>query len=287
MTRSLLFLMLAALPCLALADDAKDADKYLLRYKMELGDVVRYNVVHKAEVRSTIEGSSEKATMLTESTKAWKVIDVLPSGEIELQNVVESVKMKNKIADRAEMTFDSTSKEEPAAGFEDAAKAIGVPLSHIKITAWGDVLDHQVKHHQPAADPYTQLALLLPKEEIAVGESWNEPIEMKVDLSTGGTKVVDTRRHYTLKSVKNGVATISAAFQVLTPVTPEVEGKIAQRMMEGEVRFDVDAGKVLSQEYSVDKRVLGFAGEASSMHYQMKMSEKLLPERADVASRPQ
>lgn len=258
-----------------------------LRYKVQTGDVLRYQVVHNASIRSTMDGATQKAQTRSESVKAWKVIDVLPSGDIELQNVVEKVKMTNRLPDRAEMKFDSTSGEDPPPGFEDAASAVGTPLSQVRLTPWGKVLDHKVKHHQPAADPHAPLAVLLPEQPVAVGDTWDEPVEIQVRLSEGGTKSVSTRRHFRLESVSDGVAVIHTTHQVLSPVTPEVEGQLAQRMMEGKVRFDIARGRVLSQEFEVDKRVLGFAGPSSSMHYVMKMTERLQQGGTNVASRPQ
>lgn len=274
--------LLAALPCPA-ADS--DAQKHTLHYKFEIGDVLRYDIEHDALIRSTMEGSTQKAQTRSQSVKAWKVIDVLPNGEIELQHVVEELQMTNRLPERAEVSYDSTKDKAPPAGFEDAAKAVGVPLSHIRLTPWGKVVNHEVKHHQPAADPYAPLAVLLPEKAVAVGDSWDEPVEIKVNLSEGGTKAVTTRRHFRLASVKNGVAVIESAFQTLSPVTPEMEGQLAQRYIEGTVRFDIKRGRVLSQEYDVDKRVLGFAGPASSMHYRMHMTERL-QDGAAVASRP-
>ena len=46
--------------------------------------------------------------------------------------------------------------------------------------------------------------------------------------------------------------------------------------MEGEVKFDIEAGRVVGQQMDIDKRILGFAGPTSSMHYIMRMEEKLL-----------
>lgn len=277
--------LFAALPCPAPAASEDDA-KHTLHYKFEIGDVLRYDIEHNALIRSTMEGSTQKAETRSASVKAWKVIDVLPNGEIELQHVVEELQMTNRLPERAEMKYDSTKDKTPPAGFEDAAKAVGVPLSHIRLTPWGKVIDHEVKHHQPAADPYAPLAVLLPEGPVAVGDTWNEPVEIKVNLSEGGSKAVKTRRHFRLKSVSNGVAVIESKFQVLSPVQPEVEGQLAQRFIDGAVRFDIAKGRVLSQQYDVDKRVLGFAGPASSMHYKMQMSERLQEESATVASRP-
>lgn len=282
MTRAIALVLSSLLAAPALADEPA---KYTLRYKLSTGDVLRYEIVHNASIRSSMDGTTQRVQTRSESVKAWKVIDVLPSGEIELQNVVESVKMTNRLPDRAEQTYDSTSDKSPPPGFEDAAKAVGVPLSEVRLTPWGEVLRREVKHQQPAADPHAPVCVLLPEEPVAVGDAWNEPVEIKVKLSEGETKAVKTRRHFRLTDVKHGVATIEAEHQVLSPITPPVEAQLAQRLMTGKVRFDIEAGQLLSQEFEVDRRVLGFAGATSSMHYVMKMTERLKEKPQSVASR--
>lgn len=275
--RLLSFALLTALAASATADEAKT---YTLRYKFQPGDVIRYEVDHRADIQSTMEKTSQRAQTRSESLKAWKVIDVLPSGEIEFQNVVERVKMTNRLPDRKEMVYDSQNDTTPPPGFADAAKAVGVPLSQVRMTPWGKVVDREVKHHQPAADPNAPITALLPEEAIAVGDSWNEPQEISVSTETGGSKSIKTRRHFTLKSVKNGVAVITATQQVLSPITPAIEAQLAQRMMTGTIRFDISRGRILSQQMDVDRRIVGFAGPTSRMHYQMRMREDLVEKTA-------
>jgi hypothetical protein len=48
--------------------------------------------------------------------------------------------------------------------------------------------------------------------------------------------------------------------------------------------LDIEKGRVISQEMQVDKRVIGFAGPASTLHYIMKMDESLLPEEPKTAA---
>lgn len=259
---------------------AEDAKTYKLRYKFQAGDVVRYEVDHRADIQSTMEKTSQRAQTRSESLKAWKVIDVLPSGDIEFQNVVERVKMTNRLPDRAEMVYDSEEDETPPPGFADAAKAVGVPLSQIRMTPWGKIVDREIKHRQPAADPNAPITVLLPEEPIAVGDAWDEPQEITVSTESGGTKPIKTRRHFTLESVKHGVAVIEATQQVLSPVTPAIEAQLAQRMMTGTIRFDLQRGRILSQEMDVDRRIVGFAGPTSRMHYQMQMREELVEKTA-------
>lgn len=280
-------LSVALLFCLAAGSPAAETAKHTLRYKLKPGDVLRYEVDQRSSVRNTMEGTTQEAQTKTVSLKSWKVIDVMPSGEIEFINLVERVRMENKLPDRAKMVFDSTEKgATPPPGFEDAAKAVGVPLSSVRISPRGEVLEREIKHHQPAADPHEQITLLLPEGPIAVGGAWTQPAEIQVKLPEGGVKKISARRKHTLESVKNGVAEIRTEYQVLSPTTPAIDGQLAHRLVKGKIRFDVEAGRILSQQLDVDRRVLGFAGPSSSMHLVTRLVEELQEGPAEVASRP-
>ena len=60
-----------------------------------------------------------------------------------------------------------------------------------------------------------------------------------------GSKDVNTRMRYRLEQVKTGVATISVKTQILTPINdPSVRSQLVQRISQGEIRFDIDAGRL-------------------------------------------
>lgn len=266
---------------------ADDNEKITLTYKLKAGETLRYTIDHRASVRSTIEGTTQKAITRSESVKAWKVQDVMPDGEMEFTHIVEQVRMVNRLPDRAEMVYDSEEDKTPPPGFEDAAAAVGTVLSVIRMSPRGEVIERDVKHHQPAADTEAPVTLLLPEKPVAVGDTWNEPRSVPVQTADGAKREIQTRRHYELIKVSAGVATIEVSYQVLSPIDPAIEAQLVQRLMKGTVKFDIAAGRVLSQEMEVDQRVLGFAGPTSSMHYLMQMDERLLDgEKKEIASKP-
>ncbi len=252
---------------------AVDNTKYDLRYKLSTGTVLRYSIDHRAAIRSTIDETTQEAQTKTQSVKAWKVIDVLPQGEIEFMNVVESVHMVNRLPDRAPVEYNSKTDKVPPPGYEDAARAVGIPLSVVRMTPRGKIISHNVKHRQPAADKDAQLVIRLPDEPVAVGATWDEPFDVTAEVDSGGTKAIQTRRHYELTSVASGIATIEVNYQVLSPIDSKIEAQLVQKLMKGKVRFDIKQGRIESQLFDVDKRVLGFAGPTSSMHYLMRMEE--------------
>jgi hypothetical protein len=252
-----------------------DATTYDLRYKLATGDVLRYEVSHRASIRSTIDETTQAAQTKTDSVKLWKVTDVLPNGDIEVVNVVEHVRMVNQLPDHDPTEYDSKRDQTPPPGFEDAARAVGVPLSVIRITSRGRVMRRDVKVRQQSVDEDAPVVVRLPSKPVTVGQTWDEPFDVKVSLENGGSKSIQTRRHHKLTAVKNGIATIEVTYQVLSPIDAFAESQLVQRLMEGEVKFDIEAGRVVSQQMDVDKRILGFAGPTSSLHYVMRMEEKL------------
>jgi hypothetical protein len=260
--------------------------KYDLQYKLSRGDVLRYGVTHQAAIRSTIDQTTQAAQTKTDSVKAWKVTDVLPSGDIEFMNVVERVHMVNQLPDRKAAEYDSTRDKTPPPGFEDAARAVGVPLSSVRITPRGKILQRQLKVRHQGAEDDAPIVLRLPDNPVAIGDTWDEPFNVLVKLQKGGNKSIETRRHHKLADVKDGIATIEVNYQVLTPIDATVEVQIVQRLISGEVRFDIDKGQIVGQKMNVDKRILGFAGATSSVQYVMKMEEKLLKNEPKTAGKP-
>jgi hypothetical protein len=263
-----------------------NATKYELRYKLNRGDVLRYEVTHRASIRSTIDTTTQAAQTKTDSVKAWKVTDVLPEGDIEFTNVVEKVHMVNQLPDHDPTEYDSTKDKIPPPGFEDAARAVGVPLSVMRITPRGKVVRRELKVRNQGAEDDAPIVLRLPEKPVAIGDTWDEPFDVQVKLDKGSTKSIQTRRHHKFTNVEHGIATIEVTYQVLSPIDSYIETQIVQRLMEGEARFDIEKGHVVGQQMDIDKRIIGFAGPTSSMQYIMKMEESLLKNDSKVAAKP-
>lgn len=263
------------------------APTYQLAYRFTAGETVRWNVVHRATVRTTIQGVEQTARSRSESVKAWKVNQASPGGPFELVHSVESVRMSNQVSNRARVTYDSRKDKEPPPGFEQAAQNVGIPLTVVRIDAQGKVLQRDDQRPQNLVPHDTPIAIPLPTRRVAVGDAWNEPHELRLVGKDGTPRRIRTRRRFVLREVKRGVATIEASYQVLTPIRdPSIEAQLVQRVSKGVIRFDLDAGRILSQRMDVDKRVHDFAGPGALMHYVMRFTEELVDDTEHVAGRP-
>ena len=276
-----LFLSFCWCAQLAAEQTSDSAEKVRLQYKFSMGEVLRYRVKHAADIESTIEGTTQQAETMSESVKAWKVTDVLPNGEMEFVHVVENVRMTNRVPNRATAEYDSQKDETPPPGFEQTARAVGVPLSVNRIKPNGEIVSREMKHPQPETTDDLPITLRLPDAPIAVGDEWDERFDVVID-----NKPIRTRRLCTLESVQNGIAKIHVDYQVLTPISPRIESQLIERMSKGTVRFDIAKGRIASQQHDVDRRLLGFSGDTSVMHFVSRLEERLLNGNERVAERP-
>ncbi|MCH5374869.1 MAG: hypothetical protein JJ992_12915, partial [Planctomycetes bacterium] len=81
-------------------------------------------------------------------------------------------------------------------------------------------------------------------------------------------------------------ATINVKSQVLTPLNdPALQSQLVQRIKKGFIKFDVDAGRILSQQMDSDEMVIGFNGPESNMKYLSRLTEDAGPAET-VASKP-
>ena len=135
---------------------------------------------------------------------------------------------------------------------------------------------------KPPLENENWVTVPLPREPVPIGHTWSIPQEIDVPLEGGIVKRVKAIQQFTLEEVKTGVATIRFSTDILTPVTdPVIESQLVQRESMGKVRLDIDEGRILSQQIDIDKHVVGFRGDASSIHYVNRFSERLAPGAQD------
>lgn len=265
---------------------APSGETYTFRYKFHPGETLRWQVVHRAKVDTTVSGTTQVAETTSSSIKVWQVTGVDPQGQATFAHSVESVDMRQQVSGREEVRYNSQTDAKPPIGFEDAAKSVGVVLSVITLDPQGNIVRREDKHPQAAATAATQITVSLPTAAISVGHTWSQPHDVDVSLPTGQIKKIKTRQVFKLLEVNKGVAVIDVDTQVLTPIhDPAIEAQLVQRETAGQIRFDIAAGRIVGQQMDLDKHVLGFSGAASSLHYVTRFTEDLLPETESARAR--
>lgn len=261
-----------------------EGEEHLLAYRFEAGEQIRTQIVHQVLVDTRIKGQSETARTHSIAAKVWDINNIDAEGNITLTHKVESVEMANSVGDRGEIRYDSKSGDDPPPGYEAVAQSLNTPLATIKIDPAGRIIER--KDERPSFNPgIGDLTVPLPGGKVKIGAEWSVQDEVKLTDKEKKVKVVKVRQRYTLDKVQTGVATIGVDTQVLSPIDdPQLQSQLIQRLQKGIVKFDIDAGRLISRQMNLDETVVGFNGGDSSMHYVARFVEE--PIKDSVARLP-
>jgi hypothetical protein len=269
-------LLLLAVTSLMAQQAGSEGQSYLLRYSLQPGEMLRYEVTHAAKTKTRIRGAEEISQVHTVSQRHWEVIDA-GDDEMTFHHVVDSVEMTQQQGDSEELRWDSQSDEQIPAVFQRVAEQIGRTLSTVTVNGRGQETAREDHGGTKASLGMGSLTLAFPEDPIAVGDSWSVPREVKTRLDDGSVKTIKIRELYTLEKVKTGVATLSLRSEPLTPINNEsVRAQVVQQLSNGVVRFDVDNGRMLSKQLDWDETVVGFQGANSLMEYRARLTESLI-----------
>lgn len=263
-----------------------EAETFLLRYKLTAGQTLRYQVTHLAATKTKVAETTEETNVRTVSVKAWNVSAVNDEGEMSFDHKIESVEMTQQAGDGAEIRWNSTTDEIPPLPFKAVAERLGKVLGTVRINGQGQVLERSEGKSGSAALGMGDITLALPAEPIKIGGKWSVPREIKAKNEAGIQKPIKIREVFTLEKVETGVATISVRSEPLTPIEDQVvRSQLVQQLSNGTIRFDLDAGRLISRQLDWDDSVVGFQGPTSNMHYRARLTEELIAERPETAAR--
>lgn len=250
--------------------------KYNLRYKFKSGESIAYEVEHLVKVKTTIDGASETQRSRSVSQKVWEVAEA-NAEQATFSHSIAYLNMWSESQGRAPVAYDSRSDDEVPPEYEGVAEMVGKPLATVRVDAQGKILDRKDRVNQ--IDFGTGgLMMPLPEQQVVTGETWSVERDVPVRLEDGSFKSIKTRQRYRLERVESGVATISLKTQILTPsITARVRSQLIQKLSNGEIRFDIDAGRVLSRQLEWDETVVGFNGPKSNMAYLGRITETFVP----------
>ena len=250
-------------------------EEYLLRYNLEPGMVISSEVTHLAKTDTKVDSSEQNSHSRTVSQKTWEVTRV-ENGEMTFEYKIIEIDMSQRIGADMEIRYSSKSRDEPARQFQAAADSVGKVISTVTIDEQGMIVARSDETNPPNLG-MGDITLPVPKKPIAVGATWEVPRELRIRREDSTVKTVRFRELFRLDKVSAGVATIAVRSEMLTPITePQEEAQVLQQLSNGTIKFDVDAGRMISKELGWDKVVVGFSGAGSVMDYSARLEEQVI-----------
>lgn len=267
------------------APPADSAETYELAYRFHADEVIRYQVEHVSTVETRISGTKETSKSHSASTKAWKVLEA-KGDNMTFTHSIEDVDMWQQRSGSDPIRYNSKKDKEPPPQYQKVVEALSKELAKVTINRAGRIIARESHTSSPDLG-FGGLIVPLPTEPVKVGHVWTTPDEVKLRERDGRVKNVNTQIRYRLEKVSAGIATISTKTQILTPVSDaRLKSQLLQQISSGEIKFDIDEGRIVSKQLNWDETIIGFNGPASNMKYRARFSETLLQPRTAQKDTP-
>ncbi len=253
---------------------ANDGEKVHLVYKFKAGTRLNSEVIHMVTNYTKIDGAEQNSSSRTVSQKSWDFVKA-DKGEFTFEYRIREVDMSQRVGEGREMRFSSKDNEPPPPLFRAAAESIDKVISTVTIDEQGLIIARS-DDKQPPNLGMGDITLPLPPNPVGIGDSWETPREMRIQREDGSYKLVKFRELFKLEKVSAGVATVSVRSEMITIITePREEAQVMQELSNGSIRFDIDAGRMISKNLEWDKRVVGFSGAGSVTEYSARLDDEV------------
>lgn len=269
---------------------AAPTDAYVLVYKFKKDQPVHYMVTQHTTRDSRQGPQAQIIRERIHEKKHLAVVEVRSDGSFVLKTVFDQVQMHADLSGK-KVSFDSSKpRQEDPPGFGHFRDSISRPRFHVHFAANGKLLGVKRLSTAKGADGKSagksgdgsSYLVVFPKQPIEVGETWKEEYVVKIPMSRDITRSITILRTYRLNSVKDGLAKITFASSLKTPVrSPEILAKLIQAAPSGTVEFDIEAGQIVRRSMRVDETVLNHSGPQSMLQTVSRRLEKRVASQAE------
>ena len=286
------------------AEADSDQETRSLSYKFSKGQSIQYHVQHNMTILTQFpQFQAENQNDVTEQ-KAVRVVEIDEHGNATLEMKFKRIKMSAKSSESDTVhSFDSDNpSDDDPPQFKEVRKTVDsdthvqfrvTPLGQlISVVRVDDAGNTQPIEPPPAKtgdpqvpqnDPSRNFLVSLPAEPVYVGASWKEDLTVIVNVTREIKRTVKLLRTYRVKSFEGSIVTLTMATSIAQPIKqPELLGQLIQRTPSGVIKFDSEAGQLVSRTTTVDKAVVNALGPNSMMKAVSKRVETMRP--AEIAS---
>ena len=275
--------MAAALVVLVAASSAHAQAPARLRW--QAGQVLVYRAEHTTYAAESVgDGKSETKSRLV-VTKRWQVLAVDPAGVATLQFALTGLSSEITRPDGEVLRFDSADPDKSTPALRDQCKQfVGVPLAVLRVDGQGKVLE--VKEARPGFgspakyenDP--PFKVWLPAAALVPGAAWERPYQLTLEPPLGTGEKYPAVQRFTCKGIQGGLATLALTTEVKSmPAAVADQVPVWQNQPEGEVVFDLNAGRLKSAVLQINKEAKGQQGDNSSALFRSTYKEEYVGDR--------
>lgn len=253
------------------------------RLRWKVGQVLVYRSEQATRVTEEVGGTKVETSVRLHLTKCWRVKAVDAAGVATLEQSLRALMQEITPPSGAAVRYDSTAGDKnPADLRKQLDPYIGQTLAVLRVDAQGRVLEVKESKFGPASKYQNELPFggMLPAEALKAGLTWDRTYQMTLDPPAGTGEKYDAVQHYKCKAVDARQTTVTLTTEVKSP--PAAVGDripLLQLQNEGELVYDLEAGRLATASLRIDKELKGHQGEGSSYHFKSEYKESYVGDR--------
>lgn len=257
--------------------DVASAQGGACRFQWQAEQVLSYRVEHNTTVTEVIDGKKVTTSAKLNLVKRWQILNVDPNGVATLQLSLAAMRNEQTRPDGEVLLFDSADLEKSTPGLkEQLSKYVNQPLATVRVDTLGkviEVLKGQGKRYE-AEPPFV---ITLPGAPVAAGHTWERNYQIVLEPPQGTGEKYDATQKFECKKSDGptGVFEITTLVKNM-PKESLDQVPLLQKQVQGEVEFDLNAGRMRSARLSIDRVIENHQGSGSSYHFQSTYSERFV-----------
>ncbi len=239
--------------------------------------MLTYRVEQVAYTADTVpDGKVESKTKLN-LIKRWQVASVDAAGVATLQLSLAAIRYESTMPSGDTLLYDSANPAkntpEMRTQFDDK---VGKALAILRVDGWGRVVEVKESKFGPPSRFENELPFVgvLPADGPKPGQEWQRDYKITLEPDK-----YDAVQKYVCKSVADGVAVTAVTTSLKAPPPAAEQAALLDLQPEGEIVWDLKAGRLRSASLKIDKEIKGHQGEGSSYRLQATYTEEYVGDR--------
>ncbi|HEY7327210.1 MAG TPA: hypothetical protein VH592_06215 [Gemmataceae bacterium] len=252
------------------------------RFRWQTGQVLLYRTEHNTVASFVMGDSTSETKTRVQSIKRWQVMDVDSNGAATLQMSLQGLYFQTTPPSGAPLVFDSAHLDQSTPELrKQYENYVGQPLVVLRIDGQGKVLEVKEARPDYSAAKYEcdpAFKLVLPTEVLKGGLNWQRDYQIVLGPPYGtGDEKYTAVQHYVCKDVAGNLATVSLSTEMKNaPAAQEDQVPLWQMQPEGELVFDLVAGRLQKASLRIDKEA---KIEGGNTHFQSVYTEEYVGDR--------
>ena len=248
------------------------------RWRWQAGQVLVYRVEQTSRAAEVVGDARVEVATRHTVTKRWQVLGVDAAGVATLQLSQTALAYEATRPDGEVLRFDSAQPDKSTPQIrEQFSRYVGQPLAVLRVDRQGKVVEVKESKFGPASkfENEPPFLALLPDDGPRAGQAWQRAYQVTLDPPQGTGEKFAAVQHYTCKAVADNLATVALSTEV-TALPPALADRVplVQLQPEGEVVFDLQAGRLRSASLKIDKELKEHQGPGSSYRFQSTYTEQ-------------